>query len=135
MCESCKQFLTLCNTCYPHCNHLYSIDSDINGKLFFKKDIMRITLKEPDLELEVYKVDTPTGAGWCVIMPDDRKILIKCHQGKWDTADIVSNQFVQAVGDEIIQFLQAERPKNNKNSDTDLDLKPKRARIHKYQLL
>ena len=53
---------------------------------------MRITLKEPELELEVFKVDTPTGVGWCVILPDERKVLLKFHQGKWQTADNISNQ-------------------------------------------
>jgi hypothetical protein len=96
---------------------------------------MRITLKEPELEPEVNKVDILTGAGWRVIMPDDRKILIKLNQGKWDTADNVSDQFVQAIGDEINQFLQAEQPKNDKDSFIALNLKPKRARILKYLLV
>jgi hypothetical protein len=96
---------------------------------------MRITIKEPELELEVNKVDTPTGAGWCVIMPGDRKILIKRHQGKWDTADNVSNQLVQAVGGEILQYLQAGQPKNDSNGHTELNLKPKRPRILKYLLI
>jgi hypothetical protein len=96
---------------------------------------MRITLKGPELQLEVNKVDTPTGAGWCVIMPDERKILIKRHQGKWGTADNVNNQFVQAVGDEISNSILANQPKNDNNSHTVLSLKPKRARILKYLLV
>jgi hypothetical protein len=96
---------------------------------------MRITLKEPDLELEVYKVDTPTGAGWCVIMPDDRKILIKRQQDKWDTADNISNQFVQAVGAEIILYLKSDQPKNDTNNLAKLNIKPKRARLLKYLLI
>ena len=71
---------------------------------------MRITLNEPELELEVNRVDTPTGTGWCVIMPDDRKILVKLRYGKWETEDMISEQFVQDVGSEISRFLEEDQP-------------------------
>jgi len=108
MCESCKQLPTLCNTCQPYCGHLYSIK--FYKQKAIKTDIMRITLNEPELELEVNRVDTPTGTGWCVIMPDDRKILVKLRYGKWETEDMISEQFVQDVGSEISRFLEEDQP-------------------------
>lgn len=95
---------------------------------------MRITLKEPELDLEVNKVDTPTGTGWCVIMPDERKILVKHRHGKWEADDLICDQFVQAVGDEIDRFLESVQPHKLSNGPTELNTRPKRARILKYLL-
>jgi translation initiation factor IF-3 len=96
---------------------------------------MRITLKEPELELEVNKVDTPTGAGWCVILTEDRKILIKFHHGKWETTDNISNEFLQEIGYEINQLLKADQKEKFSKSSTELNIRPKRARILKYLLI
>jgi len=96
---------------------------------------MRITLKEPDLDLEVNKVDTPTGTGWCVIMPDDRKILVKVQHGRWETNDCISDQFVQDVGNEISLSLRADQPEKLSTNYHALNPRPKRARILKYFLI
>ena len=96
---------------------------------------MKITLKDPELELEVIKVDTPTGVGWCVLLPGERKILIKFNHGKWETDDNVSDQFVQAIGDEINQFLESDQPGKNCYSYSSLNQQPKRERMVKYLLL
>jgi hypothetical protein len=96
---------------------------------------MRITLKEPELELEVHKVDTPTGVGWCVILPEERKMLIKFHNGKWETMDNASDQFVQAIGYEINQFLESDQSGRNYINYSSLNQRPKRVRMVKYLLL
>lgn len=96
---------------------------------------MKITLKEPELELEVIKVDTPTGVGWCVLLPEERKILIKFNHDKWETGDDVSDEFVKAIGDEINKFLESDRPGKNWNSDTSLNQQHQRVRLMKYLLL
>jgi len=96
---------------------------------------MRITLNEPELELEVNRVDTPTGTGWCVIMPDDRKILVKLRYGKWETEDMISEQFVQDVGSEISRFLEEDQPGRVNDSNSALNTRAKRARIPKYILI
>jgi hypothetical protein len=96
---------------------------------------MRITLNEPELELEVNRVDTPTGTGWCVIMPDDRKILVKLRYGKWETEDMISEQFVQDVGSEISRFLEEDQPGRVNDSYSALNTRAKRARIPKYILI
>jgi len=93
---------------------------------------MRITLKEPELELEVFKVDTPTGVGWCVILPDERKVLLKFHQGKWQTADNISNQFLQAIGYEIDRSIEDDQPENFRNGTDRRYQTHKRAHILKY---
>ena len=96
---------------------------------------MKITLKEPDLALEVYKVDTPTGTGWCVIMPDNRKILVKLNHGQWTTDDVICDQFVQAIGEEINRYMDANQPHKLCNGPAILTTRPKRARILKYLLV
>lgn len=92
---------------------------------------MKITLKDPELDLEVNKVDTPTGAGWCVIMPDERKILVKLQHGRWETNDLVCDPFVQAIGDEINRFLATDHPHKLRNSHEILNTMPKGVRILK----
>ena len=96
---------------------------------------MRIILKEPELDLEVNKVDTPTGAAWCVKMPDERKVLITFHHGKWDTAGDFSNQLVQAIGNQINQFFEADKPEKLKIGISGLNQRPKRERIPKHLLI
>jgi hypothetical protein len=96
---------------------------------------MRITLKDPELELDVYKVDTPTGTGWSIIMPDDRKILAKYHNGKWEANDVISEQFVQEIGYEINRILEADQRAKLSKNHSILNRRPKRARILKYFLM
>jgi hypothetical protein len=96
---------------------------------------MRITLKEPGLTLEVNKVDTPTGTGWCIIMPNDRKVLVKFYQGKWETAEHISMQFLQSIGNEINRLLEADQPEKPSISYPGSNHRPKRARILKYFLI
>jgi len=96
---------------------------------------MKITLKGHGLVLEANKVDTPTGAGWSIIIPDGRKVLIKFHHGKWETAEDVSNGFVQATGNEISRLLAAGQPEKSGNGNPGLNPRPKRARIIKYVLI
>ena len=102
------------------------------NRKYFGKVKMRITLEEPELELVVNKVDTPTGTGWCVIMPDDRKILIKFMHGKWQTTDAISNHFVQSVGNEISRVLETDKLSDHYLVSTP---RPKRTRILKYFLV
>lgn len=90
---------------------------------------MIITLKEPELKLEINKLDMLSETGWSVVMPDKRKILIRLEQGKWHTADNVSNQFVQALGEEIGRYIQAGEPAI---SNSLRKIKSKRVRILKY---
>jgi len=86
---------------------------------------MRITIKEPELALEVNKVDTPTGAGWCVIMPDDKKVLVKFHHDKCETTDLISEQLLQAIGNEISLFLEADQPEKLSNNYSVSNRQPK----------
>lgn len=96
---------------------------------------MKITLEDPELELEVNKVDTPTGIAWCVIMPNERKIIIKDHQGQWKTNEVLSDQFVQLIGDEINRVLEAKQPENLVSSYSLANPRPKRTRILKYFMI
>lgn len=95
---------------------------------------MRITLKVPELELEANKVDTPTGAAWSVKMPGERKVLINFFHGKWDTTDDISDPLVQAIGNKINQFLEADLPEIPNDRNPLHNPRPKRARIPKYFL-
>jgi len=68
-------------------------------------------------------------------MPDDREVLVKFYQGKWETADPISMQFVQAIGNEISRFLDADQLKEGGISYQGTNHRPKRARILKYFLI
>jgi hypothetical protein len=68
-------------------------------------------------------------------MPDDRKILVKLWHGKWETEDMISEQFVQDVGSEISRFLEEDQPARVYESYLALKTRPKRARIPKYFLI
>jgi hypothetical protein len=107
----------------------------VTGSHFAKKNTMKITLQEPELELIVNKVDTPTGTGWCVIMPDERKIVIKDHNGQWETNEVLNDQFVQVIGNEINRVLEAKQPENVINTYSLANPRPKRTRILKYFLI
>ena len=94
--------------------------------------MMKITVKEPGsgtmLTLEGYKVDTPTGPGWYITLPDERKVLIKFLNLEWGAGNNLNNEFAQAIGTEINQFLEAERPVSNSgNSYPASNLRYKKA--------
>jgi hypothetical protein len=96
---------------------------------------MKITLKNPELTLEVVKVDTPTGVGWCVMLPEERKVLVKYHQGKWQTTENISEQFLQAIGAEIDCFIESNQPERFDNGNSPQKLMNKRPRLLKYFLM
>jgi hypothetical protein len=62
---------------------------------------MIIILKEPELPLEVNKVDIPTGQGWSVTLPEERKVLIRRYHDEWMSDDPISPDFARAIGREI----------------------------------
>ncbi|EHQ30993.1 hypothetical protein BDD43_4981 [Mucilaginibacter gracilis] len=99
---------------------------------------MKITLNETQtgtiLELEVYKVDTPTGEGWSVLTPQGRKVVIKFRDGNWHAEDdhSITQEFWQMVGEEISRTLDENLlatigPPSNP--------RPKRTRILKYLMV
>ena len=67
-------------------------------------------------------------------MPDERKILVKVQHGRWGTNDVISDQFVQAVGNEISRVLEADQSEKLSTNKSILNARPKRARILKYLL-
>lgn len=77
----------------------------------------KFKVKEPEsgmiLTLEMYKVDTPTGAGWYVALPDRRNVLIKFLNREWTADNDISNEFAQAIGIEINKLIEADRPGND----------------------
>jgi hypothetical protein len=92
----------------------------------------KFTVKEPGsgllLTLEMYKVDTPTGAGWYVMLPDQKNVLIKFLNREWRADNDISNEFAQAIGNEINQLVEADRPGNNYGKGyVSLNSRPKRA--------
>jgi hypothetical protein len=98
--------------------------------------MMKITLKEPEsgslLELEVYKMDTPTGIGWCVVLSKKKNVLIKFNNGEWKTEEEnnISHEFWQTVGNEITRLLGNERQSQNSiKPRISSDPRPKRPRI------
>jgi hypothetical protein len=88
---------------------------------------MKITLNDQELELQVNKVDTPTGTGWSICMRDERKLVIKFRQGKWETADNVDDTFVQVIGREIDHFFNIDTSQDQGKSRQGLNPRPKRA--------
>jgi hypothetical protein len=80
---------------------------------------MKITLNEPGsgtlLELEVQKVDIPSGTGWYIITPKGRKVLIRSCNGEWltDGENNISHEFWQTIGNEINKRLETERSYHN----------------------
>lgn len=99
---------------------------------------MRIVLNETEtdieLQLEVNKVDTPTGVGWSVLTSQGRTVLIKFRDGAWhaENENSISPEFWQMVGDEIEQVLGADCSAKEVSSANP---RPKRARILKYLLV
>ncbi|MES2267511.1 MAG: hypothetical protein V4520_12170 [Bacteroidota bacterium] len=78
---------------------------------------MRIVLNETEtgteLQLEAYKVDTPTGIGWSVLTPQGITVVIKLIDGSWQAADApsISQEFWQLVGEEISRMLEMPQSK------------------------
>ena len=92
----------------------------------------KFTVKEPEsgmiLTLEMYKVDTPTGAGWYVTLPGQRNLLIKFLNREWKADNDISHEFAQAIGNEINLLVEADTPGNNYGKSYEaLNQRPKRA--------
>ena len=99
---------------------------------FFLSTMTKFTVKEPEsglmLTLEMYKVDTPTGAGWHVTLPDERNLLIKFLNREWKADNEISHEFAQAIGNEINLLVEADKPGNNCGKNyAALNQRPKRA--------
>ena len=96
---------------------------------------MKIVLKEPGtctlLELEVSKIDTPSGPGWSVITPGGRVVVIKFREGEWktDSESNISYEFWQTVGNEITSLIGRERQSQNSLKTNTSEPRPKRPRI------
>jgi len=81
--------------------------------------MMKIELNEPEsgtlLELEVNKVDIPSGTGWSVSTPKGRKVVIKLCDGEWKTdgESNISHEFWQTIGQEITRLIRTEKQSQN----------------------
>lgn len=98
--------------------------------------MMKMTLEEPGLasflELEVFKMDIPTGVGWSVMLPKGEIVLIKFNNGEWktDEENNISHEFWQTVGNEITRLLADERlAKSSVKTCISSAPQPKRQRI------
>ena len=91
---------------------------------------MKIKLNEPVsgtlLELEVVRVDLPSGTGWSVHMADGKKVVITNYKGLWKTEEAgnISQEFWQVVGNEINRVL-IEEPQHTTITHTMVNTKPK----------
>ena len=97
---------------------------------------MKIKLNEPVsgtlLELEVVRVDLPSGTGWSVHMADGKKVVITYYKGLWKPNEIsnISQEFWQVIGDEINHLLvEEQQEKHTTITHTMVNTKPKRPRI------
>jgi hypothetical protein len=97
---------------------------------------MKIKLNEPVsgtlLELEVVRVDLPSGTGWSVHMADGKKVVITYYKGFWKPNEIsnISQEFWQVIGDEINRLLvEEQQEKHTTITHTMVNTKPKRPRI------
>jgi len=101
---------------------------------------MKIVVREPItgnlLALESYKVDTPTGPGWSVMMPEGPRILIKFCNGRWEINSTIDPVLAQLIGNEIMQSLEeSELDMNSGKRYAPLFVHPKRPRLLKHLLL
>jgi len=101
---------------------------------------MKIIVSEPVtgkmFELDAYKVDTPTGPGWSVMLPTGAKVLLKHCNGRWEINTSMDDLFAQAICNEIMQSLEeGELDMNSGNRYAPIFFHPKRPRLSKHLLL
>jgi len=101
---------------------------------------MKIVVREPltgnIMGLEAYKVDTPTGPGWSVMVPTGAKVLLKHCNGRWEINNSIDYLFAQAICNEIMQSLEeGEIDINTGKRLAPLFFHPKRPRLMRHFLL